>query len=128
LRPTRQRLVLAQLLLENGDRHVTTEQLHEKAVTSGIPVSVATVYNTLHQFTEAGLLRETVVEPGRSYFDTNTADHHHFFCEATGKLQDIPAPQLSVNGLPPLAGTEIRRVDVIVLIRRADLNCNNSNS
>ena len=98
---------------------MTTEQLHEKAVTSGIPVSVATVYNTLHQFTEAGLLRETVVEPGRSYFDTNTADHHHFFCEATGKLQDIPAPQLSVNGLPPLAGTEIRRVDVIVLIRRA---------
>jgi Fur family iron response transcriptional regulator len=115
LRPTRQRLALAQLLLENGDRHVTAEQLHGEAVTSGIPVSLATVYNTLHQFTKAGLLRETVVEPGRSYFDTNTADHHHFFCEATGKLQDIPAQQLSVGGLPlPPAGTEIGRVDIIV--------------
>ncbi len=84
----------------------------------GIKVSLATVYNTLHQFTEAGLLREAVVEPGRSYFDTNTADHHHFFCEATGELQDIPAHHLSVSGLPaPPAGTEIRRVDIIVRVR-----------
>jgi Fur family transcriptional regulator, iron response regulator len=97
---------------------VTAEELHGEAVISGISVSLATVYNTLHQFTEAGLLRETVVEPGRSYFDTNTADHHHFFCEATGKLQDIPAQQLSVGGLPlPPAGTEISRVDIIVRIR-----------
>jgi Fur family transcriptional regulator, iron response regulator len=118
LRPTRQRLALAQLLLENGDRHVTAEQLHGEAVTAGIPVSLATVYNTLHQFTEAGLLREAVVEPGRSYFDTNTADHHHFFCEATGRLQDIPGQQLSISGLPqPPLGTEIRRVDIIVRIR-----------
>jgi Ferric uptake regulator family len=85
---------------------VTAEELHGEAVISGISVSLATVYNTLHQFTEAGLLRETVVEPGRSYFDTNTADHHHFFCEATGKLHDIPAEQLSVSGLPlPPAGS-----------------------
>jgi hypothetical protein len=69
-------------------------RLRGEAVTLGISVSVATVYNTPHQFTEAGLLCETVVEPGRSYFDTNTADHHHFFCEATGKLHDIPAQQL----------------------------------
>jgi Fur family transcriptional regulator, iron response regulator len=117
LRPTRQRLALAQLLLDNGDRHVTAEQLHGEAVTSGIRVSLATVYNTLHQFTEAGLLRETVVQPERSYFDTNTAEHHHFFCEATGQLQDIPAQQLSVSGLPsPPAGTAIRRVDIIVRI------------
>ena len=96
---------------------ITAEELHGEAVISGISVSLATVYNTLHQFTEAGLLRETVVEPGRSYFDTNTADHHHFFCEATGKLHDIPAEQLSVSGLPlPPAGIEIRRVDIIVRI------------
>ena len=121
LRPTRQRLALARLLLENGDRHVTAEELHGEAVASGISVSLATVYNTLHQFTEAGLLRETVVEPGRSYFDTNTADHHHFFCEATGKLHDIPAKQLSVSGLPlPPAGTEIRRIEIIVRICPGD--------
>jgi Fur family transcriptional regulator, iron response regulator len=118
LRPTRQRLSLARLLLEGGDRHITAEQLHGEALASGIRVSLATVYNTLHQFTKVGLLRETVVEPGRSYFDTNTADHHHFFCEATGELQDIPAHHLSVSGLPaPPFGTEISRVDIIVRVR-----------
>ena len=118
LRPTRQRLALARLLLENGDRHITAEQLHGEALGADIRVSLATVYNTLHQFTEAGLLREVVVEPGRSYFDTNTADHHHFFCETTGELRDIPAHHLSVSGLPtPPAGTEISRVDIIVRVR-----------
>jgi Fur family iron response transcriptional regulator len=117
LRPTRQRLALARLLLENGDRHITAEQLHGEAVGADIQVSLATVYNTLHQFTEAGLLREVVVEPGRSYFDTNTTDHHHFFCDADGRLQDIPAHQLTVSGLPlPPAGTEILGVDIIVRV------------
>jgi Fur family transcriptional regulator, iron response regulator len=118
LRPTRQRLALARLLLESGDRHVTAENLHSEAIAAGIKVSLATVYNTLHQFTEAGLLREAVVEPGRSYFDTNTDDHHHFFCETTGELRDIPAHHLSVTGLPePPFGTAIRRVDIIVRVR-----------
>ena len=118
LRPTRQRLALARLLLESGDRHVTAEHLHAEAMAAGIKVSLTTVYNTLHQFTEAGLLREAVVEPGRSYFDTNTDDHHHFFCETTGELRDIPAHDLSVSDLPtPPAGTEISRVDIIVRIR-----------
>jgi Fur family iron response transcriptional regulator len=117
LRPTRQRLALARLLFENGDRHVTAEQLHGEAAAASIPVSLATVYNTLHQFTEAGLLREVVVEPGRSYFDTNNADHHHFFCEANGLLRDIPAREVTVSGLPLAPdGTEICRVDVIVRI------------
>lgn len=117
LRPTRQRLALARLLFENGDRHVTAEQLHGEAASAAIPVSLATVYNTLHQFTEAGLLREVVVDPGRSYFDTNNADHHHFFCEANGLLQDIPAQEVTVSGLPLAPdGTEIRRVDVIVRV------------
>jgi Fur family iron response transcriptional regulator len=118
LRPTRQRVALARLLLESGNRHVTAELLHSEAMAAGIKVSLATVYNTLHQFTEAGLLREAVVEPGRSYFDTNTADHHHFFCETTGELRDIPAHHLSVSGVPvPPAGTEIHRVDIIVRVR-----------
>jgi len=117
LRPTRQRLALARLLLNGGDRHMTAEQLHTEAAATGIAVSLATVYNTLHQFTEAGLLREVVVEPGRSYFDTNTVDHHHFFCEANGMLQDIPAQEITVSGLPLApAGTEIHRIDVVVRV------------
>jgi Fur family iron response transcriptional regulator len=118
LRPTRQRLALARLLLENGDRHITAEQLHGEAMGADIQVSLATVYNTLHQFTEAGLLREVVVEPGRSYFDTNTSDHHHFFCDADGRLQDIPGEDVMVSGFPlPPLGTEICRVDVIIRVR-----------
>ena len=118
LRPTRQRLALGRLLLENGDRHITAEQLHGEAVGANIQVSLATVYNTLHQFTEAGLLREVVVEPGRSYFDTNTTDHHHFFCDADGRLQDIPGEDVMVSGFPlPPLGTEICRVDVIIRVR-----------
>lgn len=96
---------------------MTAEQLHLEAAAAGMPVSLATVYNTLHQFTEAGLLREVVVEPGRSYFDTNIAEHHHFFCAANGMLQDIPAQDIAVSGVPPAPpGTAIRRIDVIVRI------------
>jgi Fur family transcriptional regulator, iron response regulator len=118
LRPTRQRLALARLLFNNGDRHVTAEQLHGEALAADVRVSLATIYNTLHQFTNAGLLREVVVEPGRSYFDTNTSDHHHFFHEQGGQLEDIPGDQVRLAELPsPPSGTSIRRVDVIVRIR-----------
>src|SRR5271169_1092849 len=118
LRPTRQRLALARLLFESGDRHVTAEQLHSEAAAAAIPVSLATVYNTLHQFIQCGILREVVVERGRSYFDTNVDEHHHFFCESSGMLQDIPGELVSVGSLPPPpAGAEIRRVDVIIRIR-----------
>jgi Fur family iron response transcriptional regulator len=117
LRPTRQRLMLARLLFESGNRHVTAEQLHAEAASAELRVSLATVYNALHQFVEAGLLQQVVVEPGRSYFDTNTADHHHFFCEPSGLLQDIPACALTVHGIPlPPIGTEIRRVEVVIRV------------
>ena len=119
LRPTRQRLALARLLLENGNRHVTAEQLHSEALAVAIPVSLATVYNTLHQFIDCGILRELVIEPGRSYFDTNLDDHHHFYCESTGLLQDIPGELVMVGRLPqPPAGAEISRIDVVIRIRR----------
>src|SRR5262245_1579449 len=119
LRPTRQRLGLARLLFASGHRHVTAEQLQSEALAAEIPVSLATIYNTLHQFTAAGLLREVVVEPGRSYFDTNTSDHHHFFYEDGGVLEDIPGHAVRLAELPaPPTGTTIRRVDVILRIAR----------
>ena len=114
LRPTRQRLVLVRLLFEQGDRDVTGE-----AVEAAVRVSLATVYNTLHQFIEAGLLREVVVNSGRFYFDTNVSDHHHFFFEDTGRLLDIPGEHVAVSGLPkPPAGGAIRRIDVIIRVDR----------
>lgn len=117
LRPTRQRLALAKLLFEQGDRHVTAEQLHEEAQAAKVRVSLATVYNSLHQFTQLGLLHEVVVEPGRSYFDTNTSDHHHFFFEDEARLMDIPGDRVEVARLPsPPAGTTLRRVDVILRV------------
>jgi len=127
LRPTRQRVALAQLLFDVPDRHVTAEQLHGEAVAAAIRVSLATVYNTLHQFTAAGLMREVVVEPGRSYFDTNIDNHHHFFCESTGHLQDIPGELVKVGELPqPPAGAEIRRVDVIIRVRQTSRAAQNN--
>jgi Fur family iron response transcriptional regulator len=121
LRPTRQRLALARLLFEGGDRHVSAESLHEEASAKHIPVSLATVYNTLHQFTTAGLLREVVVEPGRSYFDTNRHDHHHFFNETTGRLMDIPGDQVSLSRLPAVPeGHSVARVEVVIRLRQDD--------
>ena len=118
LRPTRQRLALARLLFDGRDRHVTAEMLHAEAAEASIRVSLATVYNTLHQFTGAGLLREVVVEPGRSYFDTNIADHHHFFFEGSGRLEDIPGHRVAIAALPePPEGTSVQRVDVIVRLK-----------
>ena len=118
LRPTRQRLALARLLFGRGDRHVSAEQLHAEAKTARVVVSLATVYNTLNQFTRAGLLREVVVEAGRSYFDTNTSDHHHVLAVATGSLIDIPAGTLAISGLPVVPeGLEVERVDVVVRLR-----------
>ena len=115
IRPTRQRLALARLLFDGADRHVTADQLHGEAVARGVRVSVATVYNTLHQFTAAGILREVVVAPGRSYFDTNTAEHHHFFFEDTGEIRDIPADAVAITSLPRLPdGAALSRVDVVV--------------
>jgi Fur family iron response transcriptional regulator len=115
LRPTRQRLALAKLLFEPGFRHVTAEQLHAEAASANMRVSLATVYNTLHQFTRQGLLREVVVDPGRSYFDTNMGDHHHFFFEESGDLQDVDGAEVELARLPDApAGTKLGRVDVII--------------
>jgi Fur family iron response transcriptional regulator len=118
LRPTRQRISLGWILFAKGDRHVTAELLYEEAMRARVPVSLATVYNTLHQFTEAGLLRQLAVDGSKSYFDTNTTDHHHFYVEGDDALVDMPA-EVAVGALPaPPEGMEIARVDVIVRLRR----------
>jgi len=117
LRPTKQRIALARLLFSGGNRHITAERLHGEAMDAGVTVSLATIYNNLHQFTSAGLLREVVVDSSRSYFDTNVSAHHHFFHEDSGSLEDIPDTALSVANIPSLPeGTEISSVDVIVRV------------
>jgi Fur family iron response transcriptional regulator len=117
LRPTRQRLALTRLLFGRGHRHVSAEQLHGEAQGANVRVSLATVYNTLHQLNRLGLLREVVVDPGRSYFDTNMDVHHHFYFEDHARLEDIPAERVTLSALPePPAGTHVRRVDVIVRV------------
>jgi Fur family iron response transcriptional regulator len=120
MRPTRQRTALGGLLFGGGDRHVTAEQLHAEAERAGVRVSLATVYNTLHQFTAAGLLREVAIEGAKTYFDTNTSDHCHFYVESEGELIDIDEP-ISMGQLPEVpAGKRVSRVDV--LIRLVDHN------
>ena len=121
LRPTRQRIALAELLFKQGDRHLTAETLHEEAQHNAVPVSLATVYNTLHQFTAAGLLREVAIEGSKTYFDTNTSDHCHFFLESEGMLEDIPREMIDIKRLPkPPAGMKISRVDVLVRLVEQD--------
>ena len=121
LRPTRQRLLLSKLLFERGEYwHVTAESLHEDVQKSGARVSLATVYNTLHQFTECGLLRQIAVDSGKAYFDTNTSEHHHFYDARLGALEDIPIDDVTLASLPGAPdGSRIGRVDVIIRIERA---------
>ncbi len=117
LRPTRQRKALAKLLFDGDCCHVTAEMLRAEAMEAKIAVSLATVYNTLHQFTTAGLLREIVVDSHRSYFDTNIGDHHHFYFEDTKQLEDIPGEHVTVTGLPaPPNNARITSIDVIVRV------------
>lgn len=118
LRPTRQRMALAEMLFLGGDRHVTAEALYDEARRIGIGISLATVYNTLHQFTDAGLLRSIAVDTVRTYFDTNTGDHHHFYFEDRDEVIDVPEGCVEVGGLPePPRGMEISRVDVVIRVR-----------
>lgn len=120
LRPTRQRMTLAKLLIGDGhDRHVTAESLFEAASKTDERVSLATVYNTLRAFCDAGLMREITVDGSKSYFDTNMSDHPHFYWEDTAKLTDAPAEQLEFSRVPDAPeGAEIASVDVVIRLRR----------
>jgi Fur family iron response transcriptional regulator len=121
LRPTRQRMALGWILFGKGDRHVTAELLHDEATKAKVPVSLATIYNTLHQFTQAGLLREVAVDGSKTYFDTNASDHHHFFVEGENALLDIPVTEAAIGKLPtPPTGYRIARVDIVVRLQREE--------
>jgi len=120
IRPTRQRVALAGLLFARGNRHLSAENLHAEAMAKRVPVSLATVYNTLNQFRRAGLLREVVVDGPKTYFDTNTTEHHHFYVEDDQQVIDVPAGSITMAGLAePPPGYEVARVEVVVRLRRA---------
>src|SRR5690349_20812989 len=119
LRPTRQRMALGWILFGKGDRHLTAESLYEEASRAKVPVSLATICNTLHQFTEVGLLRQVAVDGSKAYFDTNATAHHHFFVEGEDEVLDIPGAEVLIGKTPtPPEGFEIARVDVVVRLRR----------
>jgi len=119
LRPTRQRVSLGWMLFARGDRHVSAEMLYEEAMKEKIPVSLATIYNTLHQFTQAGLLRELAIDGAKTFFDTDNSEHHHFVVDGEDTVIDIPADTVDVAALPePPSGYEIARVDVVVRLRK----------
>ncbi len=120
LRPTRQRLTLATYLVGDGhNRHVTAESLHEAASKSDEPVSLATVYNTLRAFCDAGLMTEVTVDGNRSYFDTRTDDHPHYFWEDEGRITDAPTDSVRIESLPtPPEGSEISKIDVVIRLRK----------
>lgn len=121
LRPTRQRMALGWLLFAKGDRHVSAEMLYEEALRAREPLSLATVYNTLRQFSEAGLLRQVSVSGPKTFFDTNVSEHHHFYNEDDETVTDIPGSTIQVAGLPDAPeGMVISSVEVIVRLRRAD--------
>lgn len=119
LRPTRQRVALAAMLIGDGKhRHVTAESLFADVQRCGEKVSLATVYNTLRAFCDAGLMQEVLVDGTKSYFDTNTHDHPHFYWEDENRLSDAPADQLEINRLPGAPeGAEIASVDVVIRLR-----------
>lgn len=118
LRPTRQRLALAKILSEGGHRHLTAEMLYEETKAANLSISQATIYNTLHQFTDAGFVRQIVVDPGRTYFDTNASAHQHYYNETTGQLLDIPESDIGLPTAPqPPKGTVVERVDIVIRIR-----------
>lgn len=119
LRPTAKRVQLAHVLFDGGDKHFTAEQAHEMATKAGMKMSQATVYNTLNQLAAAGLLHRIALDSKRTFFDTNTGDHHHIFYDDNSELVDVPLDQVKVSGTPALKpGETIRRIDVILRVSR----------
>jgi Fur family transcriptional regulator, iron response regulator len=121
LRPTRQRIMLGWMLFAKGHRHVSAETLFEEAARARASLSLATVYNTLRQFSDSGLIRQVHVGAGKAYFDTNTGEHHHFVVEGEDEVFDVEDEPVQIGALPKAPpGFAIAGVDVIVRLRRLD--------
>lgn len=117
IRPTKQRRVLAKILFENGNRHVSADELFHDVKKEDRKISMATVYNTLKQFTSLGLVREVVVDQNKSLYCTNHKSHYHLYIEDEGKIVDIPTKNIDLN-IPSIpACLQLHNIDVIVRIR-----------
>ena len=119
LRPTRQRIAIAERLLDGRARHVSAEQLRDELVEYGQPMALATIYNCLHQFEEAGLVRPVHHAGDAVLYDTNLGDHHHFVDVETGELIDIDPGEITLPVLPDLPdGFEAETIELTVRLRR----------
>jgi Fur family iron response transcriptional regulator len=118
--PTHQRVEIAHVLFERQE-HLCADQILTLVNARHAETSKATVYNTLRLFLEKKLVRELVVDPSRVFYDPNTAPHHHFYDVVTGRLIDIPATAVRIEGLPDLPpGTVAEGVEVIIRTRPCD--------
>ena len=118
LRPTKQRIALTKILFQENNLHVTAEQLHSEAIRKGYKISLATVYNALNSFKEAGIVKQVLVEPGKIYFDTNTESHHHFYIEETGELVDVPDDECKIVSLPRIpAEYMVSQVEITIRLK-----------
>ena len=119
LRPTKQRIALTKILFQENNLHVTAEQLHSEAIRKGYKISLATVYNALNSFKEAGIVKQVLVEPGKIYFDTNTESHHHFYIEETGELVDVPDDECQIVSLPLIpAEYTVNQVEITIRLEK----------
>ena len=129
LRPTKQRIALTKILFHNKHLHVSAEQLHSEAIQKGYKISLATVYNALNRFKEAGIVRQVLAEPGKIYFDTNTEPHHHFYIEETGELLDVSDDECKIASLPLIpAEYTVNQVEITIRLEKSnDADPNNKN-
>ena len=116
LRPTRARTRIGMILLDKP-KHLSADQVHEKLKLKGYTISKATVYNTLNAFAKYGIVTEVTIDPSRTYYDSTTKAHHHFFNVDTGQLMDIASDDISVENIPRLPdNTQIQDLEIVVKI------------
>tara|TARA_B100000686_G_C15782760_1_gene475812 strand:- start:32 stop:481 length:450 start_codon:yes stop_codon:yes gene_type:complete len=117
IRATKQRRILAKLIFDKGKRHISAENLFDEVKKEERKISMATIYNTLKQFTSLGLIREIVVDQNKSLYCNNNQSHYHLYIEDESKVVDIPTKNIDLN-IPSIpACLQLHNIDVIVRIR-----------